>query len=1228
MTLFRNNYFKLLLAVALFIGAFILDESNLFDIKIQDVAARFEHTLWKKEKLITNEIQLLSAYVDGWDKSLKLKNSTELYSLATNEDLYIYIFRDDTLVFWSTNNVPIEVIKHKPVANHRFQKLQNGWYETLSSRIGNYEIAGLVLIKHEYLYENKHLQNVFQDDFPNGKSIRIASDSDINTQIIRTADGIPLFSISCKSNPDEFNIKLFIVNVINIIAILLILVFLKNSILRFDNKRNRILSVLFFCAILISLRVFLLIFNLPASFYELEIFNPEHFAASAISPSIGDLFINILLILYCVYLLKNNIPAERLYSPKASLRFLVNSSLLCLIYGFALLIESQIRGLVEDSNISFDVNNLFNLNLYSYTGIVITCMLFFTIFFIVDKSVEIIKKINDRLKEVLISFVLITALYALHSLFELNVEFVHFLWPIIVLGIIFMVHYKNSKNYSFINILLILAVFSVLASYYFTKFIDIKEHSARIIRAQELSNNEDPLLELSFKEIKNGLCNDSFIKSILSDTSNINKATLDNYLVEHYFTGYFSRFDIRTFSISGISDLSSANSSSNIGSVLSLENTINNYGRSVSDSVLFYIDKPGENTTYLADITYKDSLSGNELGEIFIIIQSQLLQDDPGFPDLLIDRSTSDKEDIGDYSFARYQNGKLINQHGRFSFSYLKSGWMDIKSTSGFVNRGGYSHFLLKSSPGSFVILSKHVPGFISSVTTFSYLFAFYSILLLLFVLARNMSLSYGNNFFNINRKIQFLLIVIILTSTVLFGLGTTYFIKKQYDDKNNKSISERMRSVLIEVKHKLNDKDDLSDVSPEYLSNILSKFSNVFFTDINLYNPNGLLIASSRMEIFKKGLTSELMDPVAYKTIKNNHKSSYVHRESIGGLQYLSAYAPFSNKYGQIIAYLNLPYFSKQDVIEKEISSFLIALINIYVFLFALSVIAALLISGFVTMPLRKLHDMLSNIELGKSNVQIQYNKNDEIGQLVKVYNEKVVELQKNVELLAKTERESAWRDMAKQVAHEIKNPLTPMKLSIQHLIRLSSKQKPVPNDEIVKFSNNVINQINSLSQIADEFSHFAKMPSAKFKDLNLYTSTLSAVNLFDTTNNISLKFISFNKNIMIYGDKDQISRIIINLIKNAIQSIPALKSGIVEVKLYEDNYGNAILSVADNGVGIPDEDKDNIFIPNFTTKTTGMGMGLAILKTLVENHRGKVWFESTINKGTTFYVSIPKLL
>ncbi len=288
-------------------------------------------------------------------------------------------------------------------------------------------------------------------------------------------------------------------------------------------------------------------------------------------------------------------------------------------------------------------------------------------------------------------------------------------------------------------------------------------------------------------------------------------------------------------------------------------------------------------------------------------------------------------------------------------------------------------------------------------------------------------------------------------------------------------------------------------------------------------------------------------------------------------------------------------------------------------------AVVVAVFISNWTTRPLDLLKNALARVGLQEANVPIRYRGDDEIGQLVEVYNRKVEELRESAELLARSERETAWREMARQVAHEIKNPLTPMKLSIQHFQRTWKPDAPDAEARLERFSSGMVEQIDTLSGIASAFSNFAQMPRAKAEELDLGELVGTAVSLFDATPGVSCTLDRQHTGpLPVRADREQLLRVFNNLLKNAVQSIPDEREGHVAIILR--STGTEVLAeVRDNGSGIADEDLERIFSPNFTTKSSGMGLGLAMVKRMVESAGGRVWFETEGGKGTSFFVALP---
>jgi nitrogen fixation/metabolism regulation signal transduction histidine kinase len=275
------------------------------------------------------------------------------------------------------------------------------------------------------------------------------------------------------------------------------------------------------------------------------------------------------------------------------------------------------------------------------------------------------------------------------------------------------------------------------------------------------------------------------------------------------------------------------------------------------------------------------------------------------------------------------------------------------------------------------------------------------------------------------------------------------------------------------------------------------------------------------------------------------------------------------------------------------------------------------------LTKPLRIIKQQISNIKFGAHNEALKWKSNDEIGNLVTEYNNMLVKLEQSSELLAKSERESAWREMAKQVAHEIKNPLTPMKLNIQHLQRVVETSPDDINERVTKVSQMLIEQIDTLSHIATEFSNFAKLPNATLEVINVFDVLQNVTNLFkqNTACDITL---NGKDPLLIKADKEQCLRIFTNLLKNAEQSIPENRKGKIMIEAFT-REASVVIHIKDNGVGIPDAIKPKLFTPNFTTKSTGTGLGLAMVKNSVVSFNGTIGFETEENKGTVFTIIFP---
>ncbi|HOY52905.1 MAG TPA: histidine kinase dimerization/phospho-acceptor domain-containing protein, partial [Prolixibacteraceae bacterium] len=403
----------------------------------------------------------------------------------------------------------------------------------------------------------------------------------------------------------------------------------------------------------------------------------------------------------------------------------------------------------------------------------------------------------------------------------------------------------------------------------------------------------------------------------------------------------------------------------------------------------------------------------------------------------------------------------------------------------------------------NYVIVSRSLYTFVDYLISFPYLFSFYFLFSLAALVLIQPGLRRKKILFDLKFRIQAAIIAIVFISLLVVAVSTILYNLEESEARLREDLDRKMNSVALEIDMRLENAALLTPEMREWLMPELVKLSNVFETDINIYGVGGNLVVSSRPEIFSRGLVSERINAQAWYELFENFQTNYFQPEKIGGLSYLSAYEPIINNSGDYLGFINLPYFTHQDKYSQEISTFIVAFINLYVLLFLASMAVAVLIANQITLPLATIRENLRKMEFGKRNEPLSYSRNDEIGKLVREYNRKVDELAVSAELLARSERESAWREMAKQVAHEIKNPLTPMKLNIQHLQRFRGEGEDYRN-YVNRIARNLIDQIDTLSEIATEFSNFAQIPRAMKQVFNLNTQISKVIDLYENHDRI----------------------------------------------------------------------------------------------------------------------------
>ena len=527
----------------------------------------------------------------------------------------------------------------------------------------------------------------------------------------------------------------------------------------------------------------------------------------------------------------------------------------------------------------------------------------------------------------------------------------------------------------------------------------------------------------------------------------------------------------------------------------------------------------------------------------------------------------------------------------------------------------GYSYVVSKPSDHYRIVSWKKVSGLIKPISLFSFIFTLIGLIVILFTwintkydfLPENLGVKFGSRS-SLKTKIQFAIILLIVVSFLIIGVITALYFKNLIvANQKSKNIQET-ESIINNINTYIQNIDE-DGYGLNYLNSKLKDLSYIHNKALSLYDQTGKLV----------GATSDdnIHLRISYNIWSGTDADQPEDHEFIPlfmGENKVTRKIPF--------AFIDIDHQSYNS--SSNILDFLSTILNAYIFLFLIAGAIAITIANSITQPLNILAEKLKKFKLGKTNELLEWNSNDEIGALIHDYNNLTLEVEKSAGLLAKTERDIAWREMAKQVAHEIKNPLTPMKLNIQYLEKTAKDYPDRAHEMIPRVSSVLIEQIDNLSQIANEFSNFAAMPQASNEKFILNEVVETIHDLFRKRDDMDINMIEPIDDLYIFADKNHLVRILNNLLKNAIQAIPENRRGKIEIELSRKE-NQAIIRISDNGTGIPDYMKDKIFTPNFTTKSSGTGLGLAISANMIDSFNGKIYFETQIGKGTDFYVSIP---
>lgn len=1192
----------------LLIGACVYFEHNA-ELTIDDVRIKTENIIESLEKKAVQKMDNFLKWQN--DSGEEWRNNYYKAVDFENKDAIVLAYENDSLVYWESNHLAVENYLREVCLDNDAVQLKNAFCLVVrhpDNALRKTQLYAVIPVAYHFPYENRYLKNSFAESFSFLKGFKY---SDIPLKnYIAIGKSKKYFFLQQNLDPVIDNYKALLSQLLFLIFLFwLFYLIYSGNFYQWNNLHT--LFIIWISVYLLLLLAFSF-FGIPETwkyglFFDVSIYaNAESF----LFPNTAAVLIFVFLVFSISWIaFRNSNKNQTFLKHKAGL--LVGfAAFFFLLYQLQYLCYT----LIQNSPASFDVNEFFSWTPFTIIGFIALILVSFACYFWGNTIMKIWLKKNPISN--FSKFIVIALPFCVYLYFSLiNWNWTSAIWPLTLLLLVYFL-YKENRRLNYARALLPVLFFTALCGFNFRQQILWKEQETIKVLASSLADKQDDIAQSLFSDIQRRITKDTSLLN-LAQKKLAGRDQLVQAIRQKYFGGYWENYKVDFFLFDSLCHplIKAENPLHDNNSFF--DEAIEFKGEKTSCENLFYVFQSDDAGSFIGRLNI--STSKNLKPYLFyVIIEPKKAFQTEGYPELLLSRSSSVSRIFSSYIYAVYKNGKIAYRFGKYSFP---SEWI-AESNEIFKNieLDDYSFLQYKNNTGSLVLMGKIRKSKLGVTAIFAFFFLLFSSAVLIF----NFLLMFRNDRSaqTLTLRIQLMMVSVVLFALILFGTGSYYYSRQQFSQRNEEALNEKLMQVYTDLNERFSEQQILSGGMKDYFAYVLQKTALIYKSDIHLFDARGNYYASSQPKVFEEGLISKKMNPAV--RMRGNQKTVFSIEDQIGDLRFISAYQSLYNRNGNLLGYINLPYFARQDEREQEINGFIIALLNIYVFLFAISVLVALFIAALLTRPLNTLTQSFSTLKLGKQNQLLHWDKNDEIGLLVKEYNHMVHELEQSAIQLARSERESAWKEMARQVAHEIKNPLTPMKLNLQHLQRLYNNDNPDSKEQLREISKLLLEQIDSLAQIANEFSAFSQLAQPKKEICDWILIIKKCVDLYSLDENVQFKFNAPDSACMIYGDPEQWKRVFINIIKNAIQA--KREDVILNLKIsVEPNGTNWKCTIEDNGSGMSEETQKKIFTPNFSTKTEGMGLGLAMVKGIIESHNGNIHFSSHLGQGSTFIIEVP---
>lgn len=1166
----------------------------------------------KLAPVIARNSTVLLDIAKAWQNKSKFKKVT---------DGVYYITTSDSLLYWSDNSVqlPQQFYSFRD-AGVEFARLGSGDYLIQQSHHESFNVVLAIPLTQSYRIQNSYLPKSWNTTiFGRYQPILRSANEDGGAAVVY--NGSALFSIALTANATVSDSVLYYLGIALVCVALFILISILYTVIGNFKKHDKRYGFLMLVFVVIGIRFAMITSGFPAQFINHPVFDPKNFASSVLNPSIGDLLLNAIgVLIITIYVFRYYISLFIPHRAKSSeiADWLLSCVYMLFLFFGILFPFVVVQTVYNNSALTFSITSSLStdsVRIIAWIAILISWISSFLFCHVFLRLAIRDYKTSRFLSSLTVAIVVFSIINESTGQYYLSALLTALLFLLLVL--LFRL-YKTLSRFSYLTFVymfcgvLCAALVSGTAVEHFER-IEKREQQLRF--ASNFLIERDYLGEYLLFEVMEKIKGDVFTQNRLISPF-LSKDPIRQKISQYLMPGYFNRYslDIYLFNASG-------NPADNRTSVSfdDLRTIIHEFGDSTDYDNLYLIETPDK--TPIRQYVGIISIQRGDLhiGHVILSLSLRRVIPESVYPELLVDDRFTENELNNDYSYAVFQNQRVQFSAGTFNYENLELS--DLQNQSLFVQGitwNEFYHIAVEDDSGRIAIVSSaDKSGFMIIADFAAWVILGLSIIFgYLLILGISRTVTAMNLL--LSARIQLILnlaffVPLIAVSVIMLSLTSRSSQEQLQDDyvKRSRNVAAQLAATLI-----------VSDSSIENsVEEFVASTTKLTNTDVNVFTPHGKLLATSQPMIFELQMQAPLIAPEALEAIMHGQRSLVI-REVIGELRYFVAYAAIqSPETGDVIGIVGLPFFQSEASLAKIQTAVLANILLIFVVLFILLLIISFFVSKWLTFPLQMITQKLKRISLLKTNQPLGWKSDDEIGIMVREYNHMLLKLNESKSQLEQTQRERAWREMAQQVAHEIKNPLTPMKLTLQQLERTLVDHDQ--NERLRKSIEALLTQVNTLNDIATSFSSFAKMPEPVMQAIDLVSLVRQTILLHQSAE-VDIVFETSSNHVVVLADDQLLIRIISNVILNGIQATPAGRKARLLVSIHMNDV-DVELRIQDFGIGIDEVLQRKIFLPHFTTKSTGSGLGLAIAKQGLEQMGGSIRFETRLNEGTVFFIVLP---